>query len=170
MCGRFYQWPAEGLFGKARIPIPPYDGEQLKVKIRIRRNKSRSGWLASLLGVAVLSGCASLSATKPEDAVSARALDYWNALIAGDWEKAYAHTSPGYRASVDLFGFRKQRDSFVKYKEASVASVNCDEAAACKVKMKLRIAIMNDQPTELTKFLDERWLNDGGQWYRFVER
>lgn len=128
------------------------------------------GRLAGVMFAVVLGGCATLSPATPEEVVSARARGYWNAVIAGDWEKAYTFTTPGYRAAVDLFGYRKVHDSFVKHKGVEVLSASCEEPDACKVKTRLRVNIAIDRPDEITTVIEERWLREAGQWYRFIKQ
>lgn len=125
---------------------------------------------AAVLFAAGLAGCAALSPATPEAAVSARALGYWQAVMAGKWDDAYAFATSGYREAVDLFGYRKRHDSFVKYKNAEVVGVNCDEPGVCTVKMQLRVVIAIDSPTEVTKVIEERWLEEAGQWHRYISR
>ena len=53
-------------------------------------------------------GCASLGASKPEDAVKQRAEAYWKARVAGQVDKAYELTAPSYRKVRTLDQFKMQ--------------------------------------------------------------
>jgi hypothetical protein len=123
----------------------------------------------ALVSAILFAGCAVLPTEKSEAAVSVRALGYWNAMITHDWEKAYSYATPAYRQAIDLYGFRKKNDGFIKHKAAEVFSVTCDEPEVCKVKMKLRFAIELDKPDELATVIEERWVRESGQWYRYAE-
>lgn len=117
----------------------------------------------------VLAGCASISPMKPEEAVSIRSQLYWSAIIAGKWDEAYSYTSPAYRLAVDAFHYRKKHDGFVKYQQAEVITSTCEEADVCKVAVRLNVIIM-DAKMVTVKTIEERWLKDSGQWYRYIDR
>ncbi len=125
--------------------------------------------MAVLSGI-VLSGCAGLPASGPEDTVSARAQARWDAVVAGDWEKAYGYATPTYRATVDLYRFRVNNDALIKFRNASVFGVACEDSAVCKVKMKVTFTPPQDRPSpDLTTVIEERWVIEGGEWWRYTE-
>jgi hypothetical protein len=118
-----------------------------------------------------LAGCAAVAPVKPETLVAERAQAYWGAVIAGRWDVAYEFTTPGYRSEVDAFGFRKRHDTFIKYKQAEVLSVECENEELCKAKVRIDLAIADTPVVQrFDHVVEERWLRERGSWYRYVER
>lgn len=126
--------------------------------------------IGMLVAAALLAGCAALPASAPEDAVRARAQARWDAVIAGDWEKAYGFATPAYRAALDLHQFRVRHDALIKHRKASVFDVACESDTLCKVKMQVTFTPPQDIPTpDLTTVIEERWVAEDGQWWRYAE-
>lgn len=126
--------------------------------------------MGMLIAAALLAGCAALPASAPEDVVRARAQERWDAVIAGNWEKAYSFATPAYRAARDLYQFRLRHDAIVKHRKASVFAVACESDTLCKVKMQVTFTPPQDIPTpDLTTVIEERWVAEDGQWWRYAE-
>jgi len=123
--------------------------------------------LASLLSIA-LAGCASLQ-TKPEDAVTQRANARWQALVKGDLEAAYNYSSPGFRAVVDLGGFKGRTGIAGRWLDAQVARVECDLPTRCKavVRIEYSTLIPGKSKVKMDTHIDETWLLEDGQWWIF---
>lgn len=127
---------------------------------------TRRAAMAASLAVALLAGCASVMApTAPEARVTERATQRWQAMIKGDYEKAYNLTTPSYRAVTSFTRFRAGFGGG-GWQSAEVASVNC-EAEKCVVQVKIGI-----NPVLSTRFgatiithIEETWLLEGGQWW-----
>lgn len=111
-------------------------------------------------------GCATLGSRSPEELVRERAQARWDALIAGKWEQAYGYATPGFRQSVDLFGFRSRVASPVKLKSAEVVSVDC-KVTTCEATMRIGLVPLQKGYPETTTDLTERWVEEGGEWWRF---
>jgi hypothetical protein len=119
----------------------------------------RTGLMALLAAGALLSGCASIQ-TKPEDAVTQRANQRWQALIKGD---------PGYRAVVDKAGFKSRTGIAGRWHSAQVANVTCDTEARCKAVIKLEFSTLmpGHSKDRISTYIDETWLLEDGQWWIF---
>ena len=127
-----------------------------------------TGLMALIAAGALLSGCASLH-TKPEDAVTQRATQRWQALLKGDIEKAYTYSAPGFRAVVDAASFRGRIGIAGRWHSAEVASVSCDTPERCKAVIKLQFStlIPGFSKDRMTTHIDETWLLEDGQWWIF---
>ena len=115
-------------------------------------------------------GCASLGASKPEDAVKQRAEAYWKARAAGQVDKAYELTSPSYRKVHTFDQFKMQFGNGASIKGVSVIKVDC-EAEKCTVRTKVEAApaLMGVSVGTIAAHLDEIWLLEDGQWWRYQD-
>lgn len=134
----------------------------------MQRMTRRLSLLALVAAGALLAACASLQ-TKPEDAVTERANARWQALLKGDMAKAYAYSAPGFRAVVDLEGFRGRTGIAGRWLGAQVANVSCDTPERCKAVIKLEFATLMPgfSKDRMTTHIDETWLLEDGQWWIF---
>ena len=117
---------------------------------------------------ALLSACASFQA-KPEDAVTQRANARWQALLKGDMAKAYTYSAPGFRAVVDVEGFKGRTGIAGRWLGAQVTSVNCDTPERCKavIRLEFNTLIPGFSKDRMTTHIDETWLLEEGQWWIF---
>jgi hypothetical protein len=83
----------------------------------------RSGLLASLL----LAGCASSPKVSVEDQVGNRALQWADALIKLDYDKALTFMTPSYRSSPRVQQFRSDFSGSGFWQDAEIKWVKCDE-------------------------------------------
>ena len=115
-------------------------------------------------------GCASLGASKPEDAVKQRAEAYWKARAAGQVDKAYELTSPSYRKVRTFDQFKMQFGNGASIKGVSVIKVDC-EAEKCTVRTKVEAApaLMGVSVGTIATHSDEIWLLEDGQWWRYQD-
>lgn len=115
-------------------------------------------------------GCASLGASKPEDAVKQRAEAYWKARAAGQVDKAYELTAPSYRKVRTFDQFKMQFGNGASIKGVSVIKVDC-EAEKCTVRTKVEAApaLMGVSVGTIATHLDEIWLLEDGQWWRYQD-
>ena len=116
----------------------------------------------------LLSACASFQ-TKPEDAVTQRANARWQALLKGDMAKAYTYSTPGFRAVVDIEGFKGRTGIAGRWLGAQVTSVSCDTPERCKAIIKLEFStlIPGFSKDRMITHIDETWLLEDGQWWIF---
>ncbi len=116
-----------------------------------------------------LSACANLEPNKPEDQVRQRATERWQALIKGEFIRAYDYNTPGFKSVVTPDGFRNRFGGAVVWVSAEVVRVNCEDAVKCAATIKLAFKpTLNVRIKEpLINYLDETWLLDKGQWWFF---
>jgi hypothetical protein len=122
--------------------------------------------LVVALITAVLAGCAS-TPTTPEEIVRERAQARWNALLIGDFERAYGYISPGGRAVVPYATYRGRIGGAVTWKSAEVASVTCETLEKCSVQVKVSYQPVMRRATigTIERSLNETWVVDAGQWW-----
>ena len=115
-------------------------------------------------------GCASLGSVKPEDAVKQRAEAYWKARAAGQVDKAYALTAPSYRKVRTLDQFKMQFGNTASIKGVSVVKVDCEvEKCTVRTKVEAAPALMGVSVGTIATHLDEIWLLEDGQWWRYQD-
>ena len=124
--------------------------------------------LTTSLAVATvtLSGCAALAPAAPEKVVEKRAMTYWKARIAGEYEKAYALSSPAYRNVKSAQQFRSQFGAGANVLSAEVYAITCEQQK-CNARMKLTVkpAVIQLKLDTIPMYLDEIWLLEDGQWW-----
>lgn len=131
------------------------------------QNKARVMLAAAAL--AALAGCASLGPQTPEQQVQARAGTYWKARASADQSAAYALLTPAYRGLYSEQDFVKQFGAGVNVKETRVAKVTCEAADRCTANIGLtaKPVVPGLNLPEVTSYIDETWVLEQGQWWRF---
>lgn len=109
----------------------------------------------------------------PAEAVSARALARWDALVAGDYKKAHAFISPGMRSLLPLDYYRAYLEaSALHWKAAEVESVEC-AAQRCEAAIRRTDVYVGSITAlvgqETSSKLQESWIQSEGEWW-FVPR
>ncbi|MGP3505212.1 hypothetical protein [Paracidovorax citrulli] len=130
----------------------------------------KSGAACMAAGAVVLAGCASLAPATPEQAVKERAEAYWKARIAGQYEKSYALTPPSYRKAFTKEQFARQFGNGASVTAAEVTNVECQpEKCVAKVKLTAKPVIIGLKLNSIDTYLDETWVPEDGQWWRFQD-
>ncbi len=126
-------------------------------------------WLWLLLLTGILAGCAALPSGPPEDVVKARAQARWEALVAGQWDKAYEYMAPSYRALVERKRFANQFGGGAAWQGAEVIKVTCEQPVSCTARIKILYRSLLDvrggEP--MSTHFDETWIREDGQWWLF---
>jgi hypothetical protein len=109
----------------------------------------------------VLAGCAASIVKTDEQVVAERAQERWNAVIAGDMDKAYQYISPAGRSTISLQGYKsKIKPGF--HKGARVVAVKCGTPEVCDVELEVEYEFMGRR----TKTpLPEKWVKQDGNWW-----
>ena len=117
----------------------------------------------------LLSACAMAPKAPPEVLVQQRANERWQALIKGDFDKAYAYSTPGFKAVVDSSGFRGRTGIAGKWLGAEAIRVECDAPVKCKavVRLDFKPLIYSKSFDKISTHIDETWLLEDGQWWHF---
>lgn len=125
--------------------------------------KSAFGCFLCLFAV----GCTSVSRVPetPEQAVKARAQERWNALVAGQFDKAFEFITPSGRSTLPIEVFRARLGGS-KWRGATVTSAVC-EPEVCDLTVILDIEVLPNLPHKQP--VSEKWLLVDGKWW-FVYR
>jgi hypothetical protein len=126
--------------------------------------------LCTMLCVALtLSACASLSSGTPEEQVRQRATERWQALVAGQFSRAYSYNTPGFRAVVSPDAYRNRFGSALTWLGAEVIRVNCSEVNKCiaLVRVDFKPMLGRQNGTKMSTHVDETWLLEDRQWWFF---
>lgn len=133
--------------------------------------KTRLSVLAAL-AVTALVGCAGLtSSVPPEQVVRQLATQRWQALLSGDFDKAYEFTTPSYRQIKSAATYRLQKQALlVKWISAEVVGAKCD-GPKCDLFYKLEFKPLVPMRFDGTLFSgnSEVWVFEGGQWWAFED-
>lgn len=128
--------------------------------------------LAATLGAMLFaaSGCAMLTPKTPEQQVGVRAGEYWKARVAGDYVKAYSFATPAYRKVRTAKAYQLQFGAGAAIEQSEVHKVVC-APQRCEVQMKLSVLpfLVGVKIPPIDTYVDEIWLLEDGQWWRFQD-
>jgi hypothetical protein len=155
---------ADGMSKEGAIPM---NGFGLRGKYRERIGK-RARIAGAVLMVALLAGCAALSAGSPDEVrskvVAERAAARWALIIAGDAGAAYdGYMSKGSRAVISRGEFMA-RMRVIAFRTATVEKVEC---AADSCKATVEITYDHKLMKGVSNTMRETWIIEDGQ-ARFV--
>lgn len=115
-----------------------------------------------------LSACSLLPAKTDSEQVEARSQERLDQLMAGNIEKAYAFSTPGYREANTLARFRADHAAGVsRYVSAKVKSASCEQDA-CTVMVNVSykyVSSIGSKPMIVDRATQERWIRTDGQWW-----
>lgn len=122
----------------------------------------------SFVAVTLLAGCAAFKPATPEEAVKARALQYWHARKDGKVDQLYGFLTPAFRKLRTEAQFRASYTATAALEAVEVAQVACESAIRCTAKMKLSVkpALPGLNLGIIDMHVDETWLLEDGQWWR----
>ncbi len=102
-----------------------------------------------------------------EEQVSERAIARWQALIKGDFKKAYDYLGPGYRSATPYAVYEaKVKSSAVEWGTIGFTAARC-EPGVCVVELTLSYhpKLKDFDTYHLQQKLSERWVNTDNQWW-----
>jgi len=119
----------------------------------------------------MLAACASVGGGNPQDQVRQRASERWQALVAGEFSRAYAYLTPSYRAVVSADGYRKRFGAAVLWLGAEVVEVDCPEATKCLAHLRIdyKPLLARKNTDKMSTNVEETWLFEGGQWWFYQD-
>lgn len=92
----------------------------------------------------------------------------WEAISAGDYEKAYAFETPAYRSVFSIQQYRGRFGNAVEWKSARVLSTQYDEShmASVSVAVEYEALVSLAGSMRNVRVMAEKWLySDGAWWY-----
>jgi hypothetical protein len=156
--------PGLGQIGGARVPLEVDLGMGPMNLWRALRSA-----VLAVLVVALAAGCASIGLGRtPEDVVRERAQARWNALVERDWKTAYPFLIPAYREIVPLKRYGNQFTGPMQWEGAKVHDAKCEETRCTViVEVTFRLLLKGHTDRVSSTFMDEVWVLEDGQWYKF---
>jgi|SRR5450759_1006085 len=138
----------------------------------LRKWSHRARWTSlclSLCAALTLAACANLGGGNPEAQVRQRATERWQALVAGEFSRAYSYNTPGFRAVVSADGYRNRIGGAITWLGAEVVGVNCPEADKCTARLRIDFKPLLSRPSaaNVSTHVDETWLLENGEWWFF---
>ncbi len=114
------------------------------------------------------------NASTPEEAVAARAQARWDAIVAKDFEAAYAYLTPGARSTTSLDAYsRRMLNATIRWTKAEVREVTCEDADLCNAMLMITYKVRGASPGvgELEGFapVHEKWLRSKDGWFHLPE-
>lgn len=136
-------------------------------------SNGRVMWLGPVVALILslmLAGCADFGASNadPGAALVERADARWQALIAGDFAKAYGYETPAYREAHTQRMFMSRFGGAVAWTAAKTMEVKLDESGeAATVRVMISYQTMDawGGVMEGHRPVDERWVRTGGEWW-----
>lgn len=127
-------------------------------------------WGTGLACAAVLAGCATVSDEDkpPEVQVTNRSNAFLKARQTGEVEKAYALTTPSYRAIKTKERFVLENGSVTPLKGGELLSVKCEEVR-CVVRRNFQASSAAMGEVLVPISITEAWVNQDGQWWLYME-
>ena len=134
-------------------------------------------YLFVLIFVAGLAACGAGGATKSsldglskEEAVALRVVERWQNVIASDWRSAYQFLTPGARRVQSYEDYaQRMGQAQIKWKNARVAKITCEDAETCHAQVELDIEVnvpgMGASKVSTLTVVEESWLASDGGWF-----
>ncbi len=127
--------------------------------------------LTFMLAGAFLSACAGRAPlpASPDNSIAERAQQRWDALLAGDFETAYAFYSPGYRSAASMIDMafevrsRRVRWTSAQYKEHSCLQNSC--TLLFDVGWTVNKPVPGLNKWDGSDIIEEKWIKTGGKWW-----
>ena len=124
--------------------------------------------LVAVLVVVMVGGYALWQSTiTDEERAGERAVERWQALIAGDFKKAYSYFGPGYRSATPYAAYEaKIKSAMVEWRKVSLTTVKCEpEVCTVELIMDYRPTVKDFKDYQMQKNLTEKWVKVDDQWW-----
>lgn len=137
------------------------------------RLRWQSGAAAALVVAAiVLAGCAApgpAADRPPEAVVTERAKARWDALLAGRIDEAETYYAPAHRSGAELDSLRARSGTArVQWRDVEFREIECGKSL-CRPVFVVRYDYRSPLPrvgtVESATLIEERWIQEGGDWY-----
>ena len=149
--------------------------KHVKVATELKNVADRARLRATACGMLMLlAGCSGMPfGPAPEELVAERAMAHARALQAGDYERALAYTTPGFRASARAQRYPAIYSGATKWEKVDLRWVKCEDSDTGSIEAcKARVAVYPLIPGVLEGIpvnVDATWLLIDGEWYRFED-
>ncbi len=118
-----------------------------------------------------LAACAGVGGDPPHEQVRRRSAERWQALISGEFSRAYTYNTPGFRAVVSLDSYRRRFGSAIVWQGSEVVDVKCPETTKCIAQLRIdyKPLLKWNIGDKISTHVEETWLFEGGQWWFFQD-
>lgn len=133
----------------------------------ITRRRSAFPSAVVVMAALILGGCATVKPEPPELQVRQLATQRWQALLAGDFDKAYAMSTPAYRLihTPEAYKAKKQATP-VKWLAAEVFRVECQKSSCTAIiKIQSKPVVPFAFKGVIESGVEETWVNENGHWW-----
>ena len=153
----------------------PIDHNPQKPSVQ-SQNDGRGRWrmpfsrLFTVVAAVTLVACASTGGIPAaEQQLRQRATERWQALIKGEFSRAYLYSTPSFKAVVTPDAYRNRFGSAVTWTAAEVVLVSCSEVTTCTVTMSIdfKPLIARAKLPSVSTRVEETWLFEQEQWWFF---
>jgi hypothetical protein len=123
----------------------------------------------ALLVVTVLLGACATTASRHDDVLVQRAQARWDAILAGDFDAAYALYSPGYRSATSRTDFELElRSHRIQWTGATYRDHTC-EGKVCTVTFNIEFEAPRPVPGvrkwDGKSTIEDTWIETDGTWW-----
>lgn len=122
------------------------------------------------LVLSLLAGCASQPKLSQEERVGKRALEWADALMKLEYERALSYMTPTYQASPRSKQFRGEFGGTSNWQKAELKWVRCDAeipVGRCSVRLILTVFKAPEMSTPVPMPYDTTWLYLDDNWYQY---
>ncbi len=134
--------------------------------------RPRFSRLFSVLSALTLAACASTGAgPDAEQQVRQRATERWQALVKGEFSRAYGYNTPGYRAVISTDAYRARFGTAITWLGSEIVALRCPETTRCEalVRIDYKPLLSRKIGDKMSTHVDETWLLEDGQWWFFQD-
>ena len=123
----------------------------------------------AIMATLLTAGCATSTSSRPAtEVVLERAQSRWAALLKRDWPGAYGYLTSGYRATVPLDRYGSQFSGPLQWEAVKVHGAECEESrCVVTVEISFKLLLTGHRDRVSSTFVEEVWLLEEGQWYKF---
>ncbi len=142
-----------------------------KTLSREKKSPTVPAWCSGLFALLIsLVAATAWAIEKPAgERVGQRAVQRWQALIAGDFQKAYNYLSPGYRAVTSYGAYRGHFGRAVAWTGVSLQGVTCKKDV-CDVKVDIEYRALGRIKLPGNARLREKWVRASGDWWLLPQK
>ncbi len=134
--------------------------------------KLRFSRLFAVAAAFTLAACASTGGgPEAEQQVRQRAAERWQALVKGEFTRAYSYNTPGYRAVISPDAYRARFGTAISWLGSEIVDLRCPETTRCEARLRIdyKPLLSRKFGDKMSTHVDETWLLEDGQWWFFQD-
>ncbi len=136
--------------------------------------RPRFSRLLVVVAALTLAACASTgtgAGPEAEQQVRQRATERWQALVKGEFSRAYSYNTPGYRAVISPDAYRARFGTAITWLGSEIVDLRCPETTRCDARLRIdyRPLLSRKFGDKMSTHVEETWLLEDGQWWFFQD-